>query len=265
MEEHGWNFAELGLTEGQQDEDLRPEPPDIAPILACSASWALPQEKVLVRLRPAFEQPPKPRPRPPPSMATELRGRPLPFVLKLVEAVHTFVARARSGVVDWGAVGGGLCPPLSAEEAQQLWRAAAYGEAQADFTRKRIMDVGGPPGREALLAAEAAEPWELEEPSDIEASIEEQAEATRRQQQGQQESDESEEGGEEAMEVEVMEAMEKPRGGGGRSGGGGGSRGRGRGRVGGGRGRWLPVLSPAPPAVSTARGGSVQRSWAMQQ
>ena len=180
MEEHEWNLPSSHGVSEPQDQDLRPEPPDVPPILACCERWALPQEKVLVRLRPPFERPPKPRPGPPPSSVLELRGRPLPVVLKLVEAVHTYVARARSGVVDWGAVGGGLSPPLSAQEAQQLWRAAAYGEAQADFTRKRIMDVGGPPGREALLAAAAAEPWELEEPSDIEASLEEQAEATRR-------------------------------------------------------------------------------------
>ena len=71
MEEHEWNLPSSHGVSEPQDQDLRPEPPDVPPILACCERWALPQEKVLVRVRPPFERPPQPRPGPPPSTAGE--------------------------------------------------------------------------------------------------------------------------------------------------------------------------------------------------
>ena len=77
----------------------------------------------------------------------------MPFSLRLtiqVAAVHSWVARSRSGRIDWGAVGASMAPPLPAAPAHALWRCVAYGAAQASFLQRRVDGVCGGPSQAAL-------------------------------------------------------------------------------------------------------------------
>ena len=170
---------------GEADE--RPDPPTLAPVHVADSHWAYEPEPVLVRVRPPFAQPPRKRPRhEAPAQAATLQGHSMARAMQLCAAVHSWVARSRSGRIDWDAVGASMTPPLPAEPAHRLWRCVAYGAAQRSFLQKRVDGKCGGPA-EAALDADAAGPGgfeaDLEMGSDVEGYLEEQAEATRIQQQ----------------------------------------------------------------------------------
>lgn len=123
--------------------------------LACGdASFMLPKQPVLVRLRGPFAREKQPRPDGRLPTPTLLLGHSMPTIKRLLEVVHTWVMQHRNGHIDWAAVGAKMRPELSADEAHRLWRGVAYNTPAAEASESRK-----PPAhlvsttREELLAA----------------------------------------------------------------------------------------------------------------
>ena len=123
--------------------------------LACGdASFMLPKQPVLIRLRGPFASQKQPRPDGRLPTPTLLLGHPMSTIKQLLEVVHTWVVQHRNGHIDWAAVGAKMRPELSGDEAHRLWRGVAYNTPAAEASSSRR-----PPAhlasttREQMLAA----------------------------------------------------------------------------------------------------------------